>query len=484
MGIFAVEISSGIMNNAVILFLFLASSIVGFGQERWTLEQCVNYAVENNITIKQSELQAQLSEQNVVGAKGSALPTLNGFATHGYNFGQRIDPFTNQFAETRVQSNNFQLSSNWVLFGGLQNYNSIRRSELEVMAAKYDVESTKNDISLQVALAYLRILQNDELLKVAEFQQDIIRQQVDRTERLVKAGSVPAGDLLQIQAQLANEEANVVNAQNQVDLAYLSLKQILQLDASADFEVVQPQVEVAVNAKMINSSTTIYANAEETLPAIKGAEIRVESTEKGIKVAQGSVSPRLSLNGSIGTGFSDLQTVGVGNAVEVGTRAIGFTENTMETVLTPVFDQDRQTKAFNDQLQDNFNQNITVTLNIPIFNGFQNANAISRSKIQNEIAKTTLLQVQNGVKQDIEQAYADAKAALRNYRATEKSLNSLQTAYDYAQKRFEVGMINAVDFNTAKNNLTQAQSNLVRSKYTYVFTMKILDFYMGNPIIM
>ncbi len=452
-----------------------------YGQENWDLEQCIQYALDNNLQIRQSELQAQLSEEDLLLAKGQVLPTLNGFGNHIYNIGQTIDPYTNTFAQNQVQSNNFSLSTGLNLFAGLQNYNAIKQAQTNVMASREDVADQKNNVSLNVALAYLQILQNEELFNIAKEQRDIIASQVTQTEKLVRVGSAADGDLFDIQAQLANEDASVITAENNLKLAYLQLKQLLQLDASTPFQIKIPNVIVDESARVSLMPETVYQQAEATLPSIKGAEYRLRSSERGISLARGRISPVLAFTGAIGTGYSENQT-SITNVSFAGNSAVGFVEGTNATVYSPTYDYEYEKVGFFDQLDNNLNKSFGFTLQIPLFNGFSTHTAINKAKIQNEIAAVNLEVTKNQVKQDIEQAYADARAALNTYRATEKSVQSFQTAFDYAQKRFGVGMINAVEFNTAKNNLNRAQSELVRAKYTFVFRMKILDFYMGNPI--
>lgn len=447
----------------------------------WTLERCIEYGLENNLQVQQAQLQAEIGEQDLLQAKGQVLPNLNGFANHVYNFGQRIDPFTNQFAESRVQSNNFNLSSELTLFSGLKNYHSIKQAQSSALAGKYSADDQKNTISLNIALAYLQILQNNELLRIANGQRDVIAQQEKQLQKFVEAGTRPAGDLFEIQAQLANEEVNVVNAENNLSIAYLQLRQLMQYNEEEEFEIYIPELSIDGETRLTLTPNVVYETAENVLPSIKSAELREQSAAYGVKVAKGNISPTLSLGGSIGTGYSESRTAIVGQEF-AGNQVVGFVEGTNQNVLRPSFNTVIEEVNFNDQLEDNVNRSIGFTLQVPIFNRLSTATAINRAKIQHEIAESNVELAKNQVRQDIQQAYADALAALKNYRATEKSIQSFQTAFEYAQKRFNVGTINGVEFNTAKNNLNQAESRLVQAKYNYIFRTKVLDFYMGNPI--
>lgn len=469
------------MKKLVLLFLpLLAAFAPLYAQETWDLEKCITYAMENNLNIQRSELNTQVNEAWVLNSKASVLPTLSGTATNFYNFGQTIDPFTNQFATSRVRSNNFSLGSRMILFNGFQTTNSIKQSQLNLQASQYDLDKTRNDISLQIAGFYIQVLFNNELLAIAESQLDITNQQVERTKKLVDAGSLPRGNLYDLEAQLAGEELNVVTAQNNLDLSYLALKQVLQLDPSTDIRVQVPNVSVPANAGVEARPGQVFDVAMTQLPDIKGAETRLASSAKGYSIAKGGRSPSLTLSGSYGTGYS-----GAARELESSTpttRIVGVTENSQESVITPSADLTFRTKPFGSQIEDNINRSIGLTLNIPIFSGLSTHTSIERAKLNMEIAASDLELTKNNVRQDIERAYADAVAAAKNYRATKKSVDALTEAFKYAQQRFDVGLLNAVDFNLAKNNLLRAESNLLQAKFDYVYKVKVLDFYQGKAL--
>lgn len=451
-------------------------------QEQWPLETCIQYALENNLQVKQSELNVQLSKANLTQSKGQFLPSVNASATHFYNFGRAIDPFTNQFAEDWVRSNNMNVRADWTLFNGMRNINGYKQSQYDMLANEYALESMEYDISLSITQAYLQILFNEENLRVTLSQLEQTRQQVDRTQKLVDAGGAPRGDLLDIQAQFANEELNRIDQENQLNLSYLSLKQLLQLPGNADLAVYRPSNLDTTSLRLPQSPAGIIESAYTNYPSIKSAEYSVLSAERGVAVAKSGVSPSLSLTGSIGTGYSGNNKI-LSDFEQGPDRPIGFVEGTNQTVFEPTFSPtSSEVTSFGDQVEDNFNRSIGFTLQVPIFNQFSTHTSISRAKIQREIANTQLEQEKQTVRQNIEQSYADALAAFKRYQSTQKSLESLQLAFDYAEKRFDVGVINAVDYNAAKNNLTRAQADLIRAKYEYIFRLKILDFYQGNPI--
>lgn len=478
------------ITRIILSAVLLAAAQYGFAQQSnapqgkaWTLQECIDYALKNNIQIKQNELNAELSKEVLTQSEVSVLPTLNGNISHNYNFGRTIDPFTNEFATDRVLSQNFSLSSSVTIFNGLQHYNTIQENKYSYFASKYDVDKTKNDISISVATAYLQVLFSQELVEIAKNQADITASQVDRTKKLVDAGSLAKGSLLDIQAQLATEELNLANAQNQLDLAYLSLTQLLELPSPEGFTIVKPEINVAPESSMINGPNQIFSTALTVQPEIKSAEFRTRSSQKSLAVARGGLSPRITFSGSIGTGYS-----GAAKTLTSYPQFTGGYDTTAITtggdyVISPEYSQAVYTTTpFHDQVSDNFNQSFGVFVQIPLFNGFQTKTSISRAKITLASTQLTLELTKNQLQKNIQQAYADANAALKKYIATQKAVDAMEESFKYMQQKYDVGMVNAIDYNTSKNNLTKAKSDLLQAKYDYVFKTKVLDFYQGKPL--
>jgi outer membrane protein len=289
------------------------------------------------------------------------------------------------------------------------------------------------------------------------------------------------GTLYDIEAQLAREELAQVEADNQLVLAYLSLKQLLRLPGDLLIEAEAPTQFDSASLVLPSSVDAVIQTAYDTYPSIKTSEYQLLSAEKSVSLSNGNMIPRLVLSGSVGTGYS-------GNAKDVvdqtfgGNIPIGFVGSTNDIVFSPTFNTTTKTQSFDNQVSNNFNQSLGLALSIPIFNQLTNRASVNRAKVNYAIAETSLEREKQKVRQDIEKAYADATAAFKKYKSTEKGMKSLQEAYDYAQKRFDVGMINAVDYNIAKTNLFRAQSDLVRAKFDYIFRIKILDFYQGKSL--
>lgn len=447
----------------------------------WSLEDCILYAWSNNIQVKQQQLSTQLSKLQYNQSIAAMAPTVNGNITNVYNYGQTLDMYTNEFATNEVRSNNFALSSNVVLFSGLQMLNTMKQRRLDFLASTYDFEQMKNDIALTIATSYLQVLYNMEMLDVAKGQIDITLQQVERTRVLVTAGALANGNLLTLEAQLAGEELNLVNAQNQLDLSVLTLSQMLDLPSPQGFEIIKPTVIMPDASALLGNPSEIYQKAVTLQPGIKSAEVKVQSARKGLSIAYGALSPTLALSGSWGTGYSGASTEITGYTLGEPIP-IGYTGTTFETVYGPTYDYTRQTRPFSDQIKDNENKSIGLYLSIPILNRWQVQTGIRTARVQMNMSELNLQNTQNNLNKTIQQAHADAIAALNRYRAAEKSVSAYEEAFKYTQQKYDVGLVNSIDFNDAKNKLAKSRSDLLQSKYEYVFRIKVLDFYQGKPL--
>ncbi len=465
-----------------LLFIVLFLPFISEARERavWTLEDCVNHALENNLRIQQQKLGVDMARENLRQSKANRFPTLNTGASHSYNYGRSLDPITNEFVTDRVQTNNFNISTGMTLFSGFQIRNAIQKDRYDLQAGRYDVEAMENDISLAVASGYLQILFSKEMVEVAANQLDITRQQVERTEKLVNAGTLARGSLLTIKAQEASEEVALINAENQLNIAYLDLMQLLDLRGEMDFVIDVPELEVIPVETTEFSPLQIYDTAIQIQPDVLSADIRVFSAEKSRDIARGGRLPRLSMSGSMGTGYSEAR-LEIAEVIETDPQLIGQTASG-EAVFGPAFNFETQVIPFRDQIEENLNRSVGLFLQIPIFNNFQVRTNISSSQISLENARLQRQIVRDQLYKTIEQAHQDAHAALQRYKATEKNVEALEESFRYTEQRFNVGMVNTLEYNDAKNRLTTAQSELLQAKYEYVFRVQILDFYIGRPI--
>lgn len=441
---------------AMIYFAFILGMGGVMAQKVWTLEECITYAFENNIQIKQSRLQTETAEINLLQSKLDFAPYINGGSNLNYNWGRNIDPVTNIYNNKQTMNNNYSLNGQIDLFNGLSKWSTLKKSEVDLKSSLYLSEEIENSIALNLTGSYLNILFSHELLLVAEKQLDVTKKQIERTEKLVEAGTLPKGDLLEINAQGASEETNLISAENALSLAYLDLKQILDLPAETDLNIDRPNIRLAKDLNIIPSEQ-VYANAVETMPEIKGSEMDLLSAEHSVKIAKSSLYPRLSLSGGIGTNYNDTQK---------------------EDILDP----NSPVMAFNDQFRNNRGEYITLSLSVPIFNGYSARSQVNRAKVQSVNQSFELQLRKNELRKNIEQKYYDALAAYKTYNASKISVESLKESFKYTEEKFNVGMVNSVDYSLAKMKLTQAESDLLRAKYDYIFKTKILDFYMGIPL--
>jgi outer membrane protein len=463
--------------------LFISFSLflvfVAKAQTPWDLQQCIVYALNHNLTLKQSGLTNQINKNNTDQSKAQILPSLNAGATHNYNFGQTIDRFTNTFANTQVLSQNFYLSSSIVLWSGLSQYNTVKANEYNYLSGVESLKQQQNDLSLNVANAYIGVIFSEEILKISENQYKITQEQLDRTSKLVDAGSVAKSVEFDIKAQLANEEVNVTTADNNYRLSLLTLKQIMNLDSVTNFSIARPQMDVQESQLASNSISLVYETGLKTQPIIKQGEYAILSAEKNLSANRGRVSPSLTFNASLGTGTS-----GLAKDVKVlGTRdvPIGFTSNG-DVVFAPQAVVETPKTPFADQFKNNSNQTLGFTLNIPLFNGLQTHTAVKNAKLNALNARFAQDINKQNLYKNIAQAYANANAALRKYTATKLSVEAASESFKYAQQKLNVGVISAIDFNTAKNRLFAAESNLLQAKYDYIFKLKVLDYYQGKPL--
>lgn len=472
----------------VSILLLLSTSKATFAQTElekvWTLNECIEYAFQNNIQIQQTSISNEISKINLSESKFALLPTLNGFANHVYNFGQTIDPFTNSFATNQVQSNALSLSTSLLVFNGFQNINTIKRNEADYKASEQELERIKNDISLNITNFYLQILFNKELVENSDNQLKVTEQQVERIQKLVDVGNMPEGNLREIEAQQASEELQLINAKNQLMLSKLNLAQLLRIEDSRTFEVQEPNLENFQGKSELIPAAALYETALGIMPEIKSAEYSYFSAEKSTQIARAGYYPRLTLNGSMGSGYSGANTEVIGftdaRYTPSSDRVIG-TNNFIEKLSADVI---REEKAWDDQLDDNFNKSLGLSLNVPIFNGLSARKSVERAKLNAESVALELENAKLRLRQNIETAHTEAIAALKRYNAAEKSVNSLKLSFDYTQKRFDVGAVNSFDFNNEKNRLSNAESELLQAKYEYIFRTKVLDFYKGEALIL
>ena len=439
-----------------IVCLLLSQGYAIAQQQTWSLEECIRYAIEHNIQIKQQVLQTMYQKNALDLSKLSLLPTLNGQATHNYSFGRALDETTYEFTENQnIQSNSFYVGGSMNLFNGLQNYNTIQKNKYEVLASELDLQKIKDNIALNIALAYLQILLNNELVQATNNQLMITRQQIEKTRKMVDAGSLAKGNLLQIEAQAASEELQLINTRNQLDISYLNLTQLLELQTPEGFQIITPEIQIDTNSVISGEISEIFSQAEGLRPEIKSAEMKLAASEFDRKIASGARSPQLSMNHSFSTRYSDI-------AIKPSSPLTKY--------------------SFSEQLNDNINYGVGFSLRVPILNGWQVNKNIANSRLDVENSQYVLENEKKQLYKNIQQSYADAIAALKKYTASIKAVTSMEESFRYTEQKFNVGMVTPVDYNAAKTQLLNTQSDMAQAKYEFVFKTKVLDFYKGIPL--
>ena len=453
--------------------------------KKWTLEECVTYAIQNNISIKQSELDSKMALIDKKSAVGRFLPSLNASASHSWNIGLNQDITTGLLQNKTTQFTSAGANVGIDIYSGLQNQNTLRKANLSIVAAKYQLVKMKEDIALNVANAFLQVLFNKENLKVQKEQLRINEKQYARSEELVKAGSIPRGDLLDVKATLALNNQNVITAENSLLISKLSLSHLLQLKDFENFDVVDDTDVKDANNIMAQTPSAIYEKAFEGRTELKIARTNLEIAEKNVAIAKGAFQPTLqgfySFNSRVA--YSDRVTGVIPNTSNP-TSIVGFVEGTNQNVLSPNFTRVLGNPApFFDQFNTNKGQSFGMQLSVPVFNGFSPRNNVERSKVSLERSKIAVEQQNLDLQRNVYTAFADAKGALNAYESSVAALEARQGAYNYATEKYSVGLMNSFDFNQSQTLLTNAQSEVLRTKYDYIFKIKILEFYFGIPLI-
>ncbi len=438
------------MKKSIIVFFVLFGIATQAQVKKWTLKECVDYAIDKNISIQQSELDLEVREINKKDAIGSFLPNLNARASHSWNIGLAQNPITFDAVTSTTKNLSGGISSSIDIYQGLTRVNQLHKSNLAILASQYQLENMKSDISLFVANSFLQILFNKEQIKVLASQINVTRSELERTQELIEAGVVPEGDLLEVKATLSGQEQQLVMAENALYLSKLSLAQLLLITDYDNFDIVDMDYLIPVSDILNQSPEIIFDKAKETRKEILIAETDAKIAEYDLKIARGNLQPSITGNYS-------------------------FSSNYFRSEL---FDTD----DFETQMTDNKQHNFFVQLNIPIFNRFTGRNDIKRNKINVERAKNQLEQEKLDLQSTVYQAYNDAKGALKAYEAAVNTLNARELAYNFSQERYNVGLLNAFDFSQSQNQYVAAQSEVVRTKYDFIFKLKVLEFYFGIPI--
>lgn len=440
--------SHKMITKKIVFFLLLIGFQLSAQSKKWTLEECVDYAIKNNISVKQSELDLKTSDVEKLEAIGGFLPTLNGNANYSINTGASINPVTNQFQNQTFKSFSASANSNIMLFNGLANWKTLQRSKLNQIANTYRLDKMKDDIALSIANSYLQILFNKEQLKVQKNQNLVTKENIKRTQELIEAGSLPAGDIYELQATDATQEQQIISTENALLISKVALCQTLLLEDYATFDISDEVIDLPMSNITNETQEAILAKAKESVKDVKIALSNVEVAKKDVAISRSSYLPTL-------TGF------------------VGY--NTRWSESTPF--------NFADQLSLFDGTAVGLQLSVPILNGFATRGRVQRAKINQERSEFQLKQAELDLERNVYQAYNDVINAKKSFEAALKTLEARKQSFNFSKERYEVGLMNSFDFSQSTIAYENAQSEVLRTKYDYIFRTKILEFYFGIPLI-
>ena len=432
----------------IVFFLLLIGFQLSAQSKKWTLEECVDYAIQNNISVKQSELDLKSSDIDKLEAVGGFLPSLSGNANYSINTGASINPVTNQFQNQTFKSFSASANSGVMLFNGLANWKTLQRAKLNKIANSYRLDKMKDDIALSVANSYLQILFNKEQLKVQKNQNLITKENIKRTQELIDAGLLPVGDIFELQATDATQEQQIVATENTLLIAKIGLCQTLLIEDFANFDISDEVIDLPMTNITNESQESILEKAKESVNDVKIAMANLEVAKKDVSLSRSSYLPTLS-------GF--------------------FGYNTRWAESTPY--------NFIDQLTLFDGTGVGLQLSVPILNGFATRGRVQRAKINQERSEFQLKQTELDLERNVYQAYNDVINAKKSYEAAQKTLEARKQSFNFSKERFEVGLMNSFDFSQSTLAFENAQSEVLRTKYDYLFRTKILEFYFGIPLV-
>lgn len=480
----------------MLLLICLQGSFLpfAFSQEKWDLRRCVDYALANNISVKQTDIQSRLAAVDYKQNKWSQYPNVDFSTSTGLGFGRSIDPNTNTYiSETAMLlSQNFGLSAGVTVFNWHRIRNNIMATRFAADAGNMDVAKVKNDIALNVATFYLQILLARQQVNIAKVQMAQTREQIGFARKKVDAGASPELDVLTLEGQYATDSSNYISAVATADQNLLDLKAVLNFDPGAAFDIAEPPVEqIPLEPLLDLQPENVFREGVSNMPAQKANALRIQAQEYNVKAAKGAFYPTISVGAGLNTQFGMSNKYALpqltGRDVPTGT----YWKNGTDTipVVSPGYILQSQTRSFSKLwdgwgtlINDNFRQNIGVSISVPINNGGQARFNQQRAKLNLENAKLTRDQSDLTLKTEIYKAYNSASAALEKWNATKASVSLTQRTYDFASKRFELGLLNSFDLITSQNNLTRAKLDQAAAQFDYVFKMKVLEFYKGQGI--
>lgn len=451
-------------------------------QTSYTLQQCVDVALKNNINVRQRELNLSSAEADRFQSKMAILPSLNGQVTHNYNTGFAINPITNATQrDVTFRSNNFGLNAQMNLFNGFQNTNNIRMQQANAKAVEMDVVAAKNNLALNVANAYMQVLLNTEIVQARGEQANATKSQVERQAKLYEYGSVNRVKYLQVKAQYANEESQRVLAQTQLDQSYLTLWQLMNIAPDTNNRIARPDSNSLAVENVTQRADEIYNEFVSKSPEVLAAKRRSEAARMNYNMALGGRSPRLTLNAGLNSFYTTQSQRGLGSA-SVTPQQIGIDSTGIPVYTLFTSYQNMETVPFRDQFDRNLGRFVGFTLSVPVFNNWQVNTNIRKQRINQTISELNQKQAELDLYKNVNQAYLDFKSTQKRYDASLDNYESNREALALAESQFNLGAMNASDLIVSKNLFLQAETSMLQAKYELLFRRKVIDFYLGKPL--
>jgi outer membrane protein len=447
--------------------------------ERLSLQQAVEIAIRNNITVAQSATRVEAADIDRKQAKANMLPSLNADFNYGWNNGRSIDPFLNIYVNQQLQGSNVSVSGNWNLFNGLQVQNNMKQTKFAHEATKMELQQAKDQLTINVIIAYLQVLSGEDLLLNLESQALVTKNQVERLQVLVSEGARGQYQLSDMKGQYANDQVSIVTAKNSLDIARITLCQLMNIPISKTLQLERndapfPQDPYAATPEMI------YANGKN-LPGIKATDLRVESAKRAIAVEKGAFMPRIGLYGNLFSNYSSAaETRTLTGTTDVTTDNYVLVNSVKTNVISPQSQFASESISYNNQMKNNIGSGFGVAASIPIFNNLRTKYRVDQAKVQLKAAELDKSQADLTLRQNIEQAYANMESAYNRYKAVDEQYREYAESFRANEIRFNEGVINSFEYLQAKNNLDRARLNLTQIRYEYIFRTKILDYFQGK----
>lgn len=441
-----------------LIVITIISSTSLFAQKKWTLDECINQALQNNIQIKRNIYTSEIAKSDYIKSYADVTPTINAYGGHGISKGLSYNYYQSTYEDKKVESGSFGISSELDLFQGFTKISNINSNRYGYLASKADVEKLKNDLVLNVVANYLQVLYASEMLELATEQLVVADLKLNKAKSQFELGQITQGGFLEIKSQYYLEKKNLTVSNNNLVISRLTLAQFLELDSTNNFQI-DLKKDLIISSPSIPDCNQIFGIASVSLPEIKSSEYRFLQSKKGLNMARALRSPRIYMS------------------VDYNSRYSQNARDPFSATLRPYPDY-----SYSNQIADNTFTSIRLNIQIPIFNKYSAQNQISRAKINVLDRKEALNETKKQVLKDIQQAFADALAAKDTYDQSNESVNALLQVFEFSSQKFDLGMINAVEYWIAKSNLVRAKAELINAKYSYLLKLKILDFYRGIPI--